>query len=110
LKQRGVLPADYIIGRRRVKNYKPADASEEPKISKYIPKANIRGRARRVELKLIDDETFQPRESQIFPSFYNAGKFLGAFNSVVVHFNGRCYKSKINGKTYRVKILDHALA
>jgi hypothetical protein len=77
---------------------------------KYIPKANIRGRARRVELKSIDDETFQLTEVQVFPSLYKAGKFLGTFNSVVVHFNGRCYKSKIDGKTYRVNILDPALA
>jgi hypothetical protein len=80
------------------------------KNQKHTPKANIRGRARRVELTLIDDETFQPTESQIFPSLYKAGKFLGTFGCVMTHFNGRWYKSKIDGKMYRVTILDPALA
>jgi hypothetical protein len=119
--QRGVLPANYTIGRRQVKNQKvtaepkthlTSRASAEPNSSlasslptgvtnqKYIPKANIRGHARRVELKLINDETFQPTEVQVFPSLYKAGNFLGTFNSVVEHFNRRRYKSKINGKMY----------
>jgi hypothetical protein len=46
----------------------------------------------------------------IFPSLYKAGKFLGTFGCVMTHFNGRWYKSKINGKMYRVTILDPALA
>jgi hypothetical protein len=104
LKQRGVLPASYTIGRRRVKKDLTSRTSAEPNSSlaraspvdkrppgaansslpdpqagslrpagvtnrKHTPKSNIRGRARRVELKLIDDET----EVQVFPSLYKAG-------------------------------------
>jgi hypothetical protein len=146
LNQRGVLPASYIIGRRRVKNHEPkkdltSRTSAEPNSSlaraspvdkrpqgaansslpdpqagsprpagvrnrKHTPKSNIRGCARRVELKLIDDET----EVQVFPSLYKAGKFLGTFGCVMTHFNGRWCKSKVDGKMYRVNILDPELA
>jgi hypothetical protein len=119
LKQRGVLPANYTVGRRRVKNHKPEDKSceEEPKTDlisgsatnrKHTPKANIRGRARRVELTLLDG-SFQPTESQVFPSLYKAAKFLGTFGCSMTHFDGRWYKSKIDGKMYRVNILDPVL-
>jgi hypothetical protein len=142
LKQRGVLPASYTIGRRRVKNCEPkkdltSRTSAETNSSlvraslanlslpdpqagsprpagvtngKYTPKSNIRGRARRVKLKLIDDETFQPTEVQVFPSLYKAGKFLGTFGCVMIHFNGRWYKSMVDGKMCRVNILGPEFA
>jgi hypothetical protein len=119
LKQRGVLPAITQLGEdgSRIINLPIQLVSEEskkgtspPRANKYTPKANIRGRARRVELTLLDDETFQPTESQVFPSLYKAAKFLGTFSSVMTHFDGRWYKSKIDGKMYRVTILDPVLA
>jgi hypothetical protein len=131
LKQHGILPASYTIGRRRVKNQErkthltsrasaelnsslpdPQAGSPHPAgvtNQKHTTKVNIRGRARRVELTLIDG-SFQPTESQVFPSLYKAAKFLGTFGSVMTHFDGRWYKSKIDGKMYRVTILDPALA
>jgi hypothetical protein len=107
LKQRGVLPASYTIGRRRVKNHEPkkdltSRTSAEPNSSlaraslansslpdpqagsprpagvtnqKHTPKANIRGRARRVELTLIDDETFQQQNPKYFPHYTKLANF-----------------------------------
>jgi hypothetical protein len=113
LKQRGVLSASYTVGRRRVKTHKPQDTPreicEEPTKAKHTPKVNIRGRARRVELTLLD-ESFQPTESQVFPSLYKAAKFLGTLGCVMTHLSGWYYKSKINYKVYRVIILDPVLA
>jgi hypothetical protein len=109
LKQRGVLPASYTIGRRRVKNKKvAAEHSEESKKGKHTPKVNIRARARRVELTLLDG-SFQPTESQVFPSLYQAAKFLGTFGCSITHYDGRWYRSKVDGKMYRVTILDPVL-
>ena len=102
LKQRGVLPASYTIGRRRVKNKKVA--AEHTK-GKHTPKVNIRARARRVELTLLDG-SFQ---SQVFPSLYQAAKFLGTFGCSITHYDGRWYRSKVDGKMYRVTILDPVL-
>jgi hypothetical protein len=104
------LPANYTVGRRRVKNKKSVDiASEEPKKSKHIPKTNNRTRARRVELTLLDD-SHQPTESQVFPSLYKAAKFLGTVNCTITHYDGWWCRSKIDDKLYRVTILDPVLA
>jgi hypothetical protein len=100
LKQRGVLHPDYTIGRRRVKNKKlVSDKLDEAKTVKHMPREHMR----RVELTLVDDET---SDSHLFPSLYKAAKFLGTFSSFQLSFNMRYYKSKIDGKTYRVSILD----
>jgi hypothetical protein len=111
LKQRGVLPANYTVGRRRVKNriLQGACLEEEMKKVKHIPKTNIRTRVRRVELTLLDD-SYQPTESQIFPSLYKAAKFLGTVGCNITHYDGRWCRSKINDKLYRVTILDPVLA
>jgi hypothetical protein len=84
--------------------------SEEPKKTiKHIPKTNIRTRARRVELTLLDD-SYQPTESQVFPSLYKAAKFLGTVGCNITHYDGRWCRSKIDDKLYRVTILDPVLA
>lgn len=105
LKQCGVLPPDYVVA-RGVKA--PPQERETPK---QPPKYNgkIREHHRKAELALTDDEIFQPIEVQVYPSMYKAAKFLGTFNTVVLTFNRRCYKSKVNSKTYQVNILDPAI-
>jgi hypothetical protein len=83
-------------------------ASEEPKRGKHIPKTNIRTRARRVELTLLDD-SYQPTESLVFPSLYKAAKFLGKVGCNITHYEGRWCRSKIDDKLYRVTIFDPVL-
>jgi hypothetical protein len=87
------LPPGYTI-RRRVKGIKPvSDQEQQDKPApKHIPEDEMRQHPRTVELKLID-EAFQPTKVQEFPSIYKACKFLGTFSSVVLTFNGCCYKS-----------------
>jgi hypothetical protein len=93
LKQRGVLPANYTVGRRRIKNRKPQEACPDtPREGNHTPKANTRTRVRRIEQTLLDD-SYQPTESQVFPSMYKAAKFLGTFGCSMTHFDGRWYKS-----------------
>jgi hypothetical protein len=104
------LPANYTVGRRRIRNRKPQEAcpEEEPKNVKHTPKTNIRTRARRVELTLLDD-TFQPTESQVFLSLYKAAKFLGTVGCNIIQYEGRWCRSKIDDKLYRVAIFDPLL-
>ena len=95
LKERGVLPENYFIGRRRIKNL-PKVKNPNPK-----PALNIRNCGRKVELTLIDTD-----EVHSFPSIYKSAKFLGTFACSVSRFNKCNFKSNADNKIYRINILD----
>ena len=95
LKERGVLPENYFIGRRRIKNL-PKVKNPNPR-----PALNIRNCGRKVELTLIDTG-----EVHSFPSIYKSAKFLGTFACSVSRFNKCNFKSNADNKIYRINIVE----
>lgn len=119
LKENQVLPLDYTLSKRRVKNAAPlARAAPHTSCASQInAKTNIVAKQpkvpRKVQLTLAEQDgtltdTGGPTSSTVhqFPSIYKAAKFLGVYSCVVATNDMLYYKSKIDGKNYKINLLD----
>ena len=99
LKQKGILPQNYINGIRRVpppdKLVNPSDTSKDPK--RLTTRQAGLPTAQAVELTDMSD-----RSVSVYPLLYKTAKFLGTYNHNITKHNGLSYS--YNNKMYKIRV------
>jgi hypothetical protein len=95
LKQRGILPENYISGLRRPQGIR----------SVIIPKDKTSPAPGRKPAQPVELTNTADGSTTIFPSLYKAAKFLGTYNNNITKHNGMTFFASGTSKSYKIKIL-----
>ena len=103
LKENQVLPLDYTLSKRRVKNAAPhTSCASQVKPDTVVKQPKV---PRKVQLTLAEKDGTVTDTVHQFPSIYKAAKFLGVYSCVVATNDMLYYKSKIDGNNYKINLL-----